>query len=152
MTELDATDRKILNLLQHEGRMTNADLAERINLSPSACLRRVRRLEDDGVIEGYVTLVNQEAIGRPTNVFVEITINSQSEDSLEAFEAAVGDSPDVMECYLMSGEADYMLRVVAGDTADFERVHKTLSRLPGLARTRSSFVLRTVCKKTAFEI
>jgi Lrp/AsnC family leucine-responsive transcriptional regulator len=149
---LDETDRKILTLLQRNGRMTNAELAERIHLSPSACLRRVRRLEDEGVIEGYVMLVNQEAIGRPTNVFVEIAINSQSEDSLDAFEAAVRACPDVMECHLMSGEADYLLRVVAVDPADFERVHKTLTRLPGLARTRSSFVLRTVCKKTAYEI
>jgi len=152
MIELDTTDRKILNLLQAEGRMTNADLAERIHLSPSACLRRVRRLEDEGVIEGYAMLVDQAAIGRPANVFVEITIDSQSEESLAAFEAAVGECPDVMECYLMSGDADYLLRVVAADTADYERVHKILVRLPGLARTRSSFVLRTVSKKTVYEL
>lgn len=152
MIELDAIDRKILNLLQGEGRMTNADLAERIHLSPSACLRRVRRLEDEGVIDGYVMFVDQAAIGRPTNIFVEITLNSQSEEALAAFEAAVRECPDIMECYLMSGDADYLLRVVAADTADYERVHKILGRLPGLARTRSSFVLRTVSKKTAYEL
>ena len=152
MIELDTIDRKILNLLQVEGRMTNADLADRIHLSASACLRRVRRLEDEGVIDGYVMLVDQAAIGRPANIFVEITLNSQSEESLAAFETAVRECPDVMECHLMSGDADYLLRVVAADTADYERVHKILGRLPGLARTRSSFVLRTVSKKTAYEL
>lgn len=150
--ELDATDGKILNLLQQDGRMTNAKLAERINLSASACLRRVRRLEDAGVITGYAALVDPGAVGRSTSVFVEVTVGSQSEDSLEAFEQAVQGCADVMECYLMSGEADYLIRVVAADSTDFERVHKTLTRLPGLARTRSSFVLRTICKKTAYEV
>jgi len=152
MIELDTIDRKILNLLQAEGRMTNADLAERIHLSPSACLRRVRRLEDEGVIDGYVMLVDQAAIGRPAIIFVELTLTSQSEETLAAFEAAVGECTDVMECYLMSGDADYLLRVVAENTADYERVHKILARLPGLARTRSSFVLRTVSQKTAYEL
>lgn len=152
MISLDAIDRNILNLLQSDGRMTNAELAERIHLSPSACLRRVRRLEDEGVIEGYVMLVDQVAIGRPSSIFVEITLNSQSEEPLNAFEAAVQECPDIMECHLMSGEADYLLRVVAADTADYERVHKILGRLPGVARTRSSFVLRTVSKKTALEL
>ena len=149
---LDTTDRKVLNLLQQDGRMTNAELAERINLSASACLRRVRRLEDAGVIVGYAALVDQGAVGRSTSVFVEVTVGSQSEVSLEAFERAVQGCADVMECYLMSGEADYLIRVVAADSTDFERVHKTLTRLPGLARTRSSFVLRTICKKTAYEV
>jgi len=152
MTEMDTIDRKIVNLLQSDGRMTNADLAERINLSPSACLRRVRRLEDDGVIKGYVMLVDQAAIGRPASIFVEVTLNAQNEETLESFEAAVVECPDIMECYLMSGDADYLLRVVAGDSTDYERVHKIVARLPGLARARSSFVLRTVSKKTAFEL
>lgn len=132
--------------------MTNADLAERVHLSPSACLRRVRRLEDEGIIAGYVMLVDQAAIGRPTNIFVEITLRGQDEETLEAFESAVVQCSDVMECYLMSGDADYLLRVVAADTADYERVHRIVASLPGLARTRSSFVLRTVSKKTAFEV
>ena len=132
--------------------MTNADLAERIHLSPSACLRRVRRLEDEGASDGYVVLVNQAAVDRPTIIFAEIALNRQSEETLAAFETTVGDSLDVIECYLMSGEADYPLRVVAADTADYERVHKILGRLPGLARTRSNFVLRTVGQKTAHEL
>jgi DNA-binding Lrp family transcriptional regulator len=153
MSGFDAIDRKILALLQGDGRITNAELAERVHLSPSATLRRVRRLEEDGVIEAYAALVSQAAIGRSTNVFVEITLNSQSEEHLDAFEAAVREVPDIMECYLMSGDFDYLLRVVAADTADFERIHKThLTRLPGLARARSSFVMRTVSKKTRFDL
>ena len=149
---LNLTDRKILNILQTNARISNAELSERINLSPSACLRRMRQLEDSGVIDGYATLLNQIAIGRPTNVFVEVTLHDQSEESLALFEAAVAEYPDIMECYLMSGNADYLLRVVAADTTDFERVHKILGSLPKLAHTRSSFVLRTISKRTKFEI
>ena len=150
--DVDTTDRKILNILQDNARISNADLAEQISLSPSACLRRVRLLEERGVIDGYATLVNQQAIGRPTSVFVEVSLDDQSEESLKAFEIAVSLLPDVMECHLMSGDADYLLRVVAADTADFERVHKILGQLPKLARTRSSFVLRTISKRTAFDL
>jgi len=151
--EFDKTDRKILALLQNDGRMTNAELAQRISLSPSACLRRVQRLEESGVISGYVALVQQEAVGRPTSVFVEVTLKSQSEESLKAFERAVRACPDIMECYLMSGDADYLIRAVAADTPDYERIHKQhLTRLPGVARIRSSFALRAVCKKTALDI
>ena len=152
MIDLDETDWKILRWLQSDGRMTNAELATRIYRSESACHRRVRRLEAEGVIEGYVMLVNQAAVGRPTNIFVEITLISQSEENLDAFEAAVLDCPDVMSCHFMSGDADYLLHVVAADTADFERIYKTyLSRFPGVARVRSSFAFRTVSKKTAIE-
>ncbi len=153
MIELDAIDRTILTLLQQDGRLSNADLAERVNLSPSATLRRVRMLEESGVIEGYAMLVNQKTIGKPTNIFVEVALNSQSEVNLNAFENAVAACPEVMECYLMSGDSDYMLRVVVSDTADYERVHKEyLSRLPNVSRIRSNFALRTVCKKTAFAL
>ena len=151
MIELDATDWKILNLLQTNGRMTNADLATRIHRSESACHRRVRRLEAEGVIEGYAMLVSQAAIGRPTTVFVEISLASQAEENLDAFEAAVQDCPDVMACYFMSGDSDYLLHVVAADTADFERIYRTyLARFPGVARVRSSFAFRTVFKRTAY--
>lgn len=150
---LDATDRKILTHLQRDGRMTNAELAQRISLSPSACLRRVQRLEKSQVISGYVALVMQEAVGRPTSIFVEVTLKSQSEDSLSAFERAVGSCPELMECYLMSGEADYLIRVVAADAKDYERIHRRhLSRMPGVARIRSSFALREICKKTALDV
>lgn len=151
--ELDKIDRKILTELQTDGRMTNALLAERINLSPSACLRRVQQLEEAGVIEGYATLVRQEAVGRPTSIFVEVTLTSQNEDVLQKFEDAVQVCPDIMECYLMSGDSDYLIRVVAADTQDYERIHKQhLTRLPGVARIRSSFALRAVCKKTVLDV
>ncbi|MCP5372253.1 MAG: Lrp/AsnC family transcriptional regulator [Hyphomicrobiales bacterium] len=150
---LDKTDRRILTLLQSDGRMTNAELAQRVNLSPSACLRRVQQLEKAGVIEGYAMIVSQEAIGRPDNVFVEVTLNSQHEDVLAAFEAAAQECPDIMECYLMAGDADYLIRVAAADTRDYERIHKQyLSRFPGVARIRSSFAMRAICKKTAFDL
>jgi len=153
MFELDAKDRTILAHLQQDGRLSNADLADRVNLSPSATLRRVRMLEESGVIEGYAMLVNQKTIGKPTNIFVEVALNSQSEGNLNAFENAVAACPEVMECYLMSGDSDYMLRVVVADTSDYERVHKEyLSRLPNVSRIRSNFALRTVCKKTAYAL
>lgn len=151
--ELDKTDRKILALLQADGRITNAELAQRVNLSPSASLRRVQRLEEAGIIAGYVALVSQDAVGRPTSIFVEVTLKTQSEEALKAFERAVRGCADIMECYLMSGDADYLIRVVAADTQDFERIHKQhLTRLPGVARIRSSFALRAVCKKTALDV
>ncbi len=106
-------------------------------------------MEDDGVIAGYAMLVDPAAIGRLAHVFVEITLKSQSEDALEAFEAAVLDCPDVMECHLMSGDADYLLGVLVEDMADYERVHKILARLPGVSRTRSSFVIRTINRRMA---
>lgn len=153
MISLDKVDRKILNFLQVDGRMTNADLAEKINLSPSACLRRVQRIENSDIVDGYVMLVNQEAMGKPTSIFVDISLNSQSEESFDTFEQAVKDCPEIMECFLMSGDSDYLIRVVATDAQDFERIHKKyLSRFPGVARIRSNFALRTVCKKTALEV
>lgn len=149
MIELDKTDRKILTYLQTDGRMTNADLAEKINLSPSACLRRVQRLENSKVIDGYVMLINQDAIGKPTNIFVEISLKSQSIDSLNAFEEAVKNCPDIMECFLMSGASDYLMKIAAADTQDYERIHKQyLSHFPNVARIQSNFALRTVCKNT----
>jgi Lrp/AsnC family leucine-responsive transcriptional regulator len=153
MIDLDATDRKILNLLQHDGRMTNAQLAEQVNLSQSACHRRVARLEEEGVIAGYAMLVNQEAIGLGTSVIVEVSLDSQAEEYLNNFENAVQNVPAVMECYLMAGDADYVVRVAVADVADYERIHKEyLSRLPHVARIRSIFVMRTVYKSTAVEL
>jgi len=151
--KIDAIDKAILNLMQPDGRVSNADLAERVNLSPSACLRRVRQLEEAGIIEGYAMLVNPAAIGKPSNVFVEVSLASQSEYSLNSFESAVAECPEVMECYLMAGDSDYLLRLVVADAADYERIHKThLSRLPNVSRIRSQFTLRAVCKKTAFQV
>ncbi len=151
--QLDRTDRRILNLLQADGRMSNAELAARVNLSASACLRRVQRLERSGVVDRYALLLRQEAVGKPDSVFVEISLNSQSEESLEAFERAVAECPEIMECFLMAGAFDYLLRVVVADARDYERIHKQyLSRFPHVARIRSNFALRTVCKKTALPL
>ena len=150
MIDLDTTDRKILNLLQADGRMTNAELAAQVNLSPSACLRRVSRLEQQGVIAGYAMLVNAGALGLGTTVFVEVSLDSQAEDRLNDFEEAVRRVPAVMECYLMAGDADYLLRCAVADVPDYERLHKEyLSRLPHVARIRTIFAMRTVYKSNA---
>ncbi len=152
MIELDRIDRSILELLQQDGRLTNAALAEKVHLSPSACLRRVQRLEQTGVIDRYVAVLDPAAIGRPTSVFVEVTLNSQREEALNAFEQAVRACPEVLECHLMSGGSDYLLHVAVENTQDYERLHKqNLSRLPNVARIRSSFALRTVCKRGPVE-
>jgi Lrp/AsnC family leucine-responsive transcriptional regulator len=145
--KLDRTDNLILITLQRDGRLSNRELAERVHLSESACLRRVRALEESGVIDGYTALVNQGKVGLPGNVFVSITLNRQEQADLAAFEAAVTRVPEVMECYLMTGQQDYLLRVVVSDPSDFERLHSQhLTRLPGVARVQSSFALRTVRK------
>jgi Lrp/AsnC family leucine-responsive transcriptional regulator len=150
---LDATDRRILATLQKEGRITNAVLSERVNLSPSACHRRVQRLEDEGFIAGYVALVDARRLGKPTTVFVEITLESQAEELLDAFEREVARIPDILECHLMAGTADYLLKIVAEDTEDFARIHRRfLSRLPGVRQMQSSFALREVLKTTALPV
>jgi Lrp/AsnC family leucine-responsive transcriptional regulator len=151
--DLDDTDRRILNVLQRRGRVSNAELAEAVNLSPSACHRRVQRLERDGYIRDYVALLNARKVGLPTTVFVEITLQAQADEVLEAFETAVAKVPDVLECHLMAGSADYILKVVAEDTEDFARIHRQyLTRLPGVAQMQSSFALRTVFKTTALPV
>ncbi len=150
---LDATDRAILDTLQRDGRISNNDLADRVGLSPSATLRRVRRLESEGTIESYVALLDPGAIGRGTTAFVEISLASQEESALDAFEAAVVDSPSVMACHLMAGDADYLVQVACADVEDYERIHRThLAVLPGVTRIRSSFSLRTVANRTAHEL
>lgn len=150
---LDETDRRILRVLQRRGRISNAELAEQIALSASACHRRVQRLEADGYISGYVALLDAGRIGLPAIVFVEITLSAQADEVLEAFEKAVARVPDVLECHLMAGTADYVLKLVAEDTADFARIHRQyLTRLPGVAQMKSSFALRTVCQTTALPV
>ena len=151
--QLDATDRRILEVLQKQGRISNADLAERINLSPSACHRRVERLEESGFIDAYVALLNARKLNRPTTVFVEITLSGQADEVLEAFEREVKKVPAVLECHLMAGTADYLLKVMAEDTEDFARIHRQyLARLPGVAQMHSSFSLRTVAQTTALPV
>jgi DNA-binding Lrp family transcriptional regulator len=128
-------------------------ISERISLSESACLRRVRALEQAGLIQGYAAVLDQQRAGYPVDVFVNITLDRQQQANLAAFEDAVRGVPEVMECYLMSGEFDYLLRVVVADNADFERIHaRQLTRLPGVARVHSSFALRTVQKSTALPL
>ncbi len=149
---IDETDQAILSALQQNGRLTNVQLAQKINLSESACLRRVRLLESSGVVEQYAMIVNEAAIGFSGNVFVRVTLEGQVQEKLSLFEEAVKRIPEVMECYLMSGEVDYVLRVVCRDNTDFTRTHGRLASLPGVLRINSSFTLRTVVKKTELPI
>ncbi len=149
----DSADKRLLDYLQAHGRATNVELAEAAHLSESACFRRVRALEADGVITGYAATVDPRAVGLGLSVFVSITLASQAQDVLAAFEAAVVQAPEIMECHLMTGQADYVLRVVAADMDDLERVHATrLTRLPGVARINSSIALRTVVRRTALPL
>ncbi|MGO4915263.1 Lrp/AsnC family transcriptional regulator [Pseudogemmobacter sp. W21_MBD1_M6] len=151
--ELDNIDRRILSTLQVTGRMSNAELSEKVNLSPSACHRRVSRLEAEGFITDYVALLNPRKIGRQTTVFVEITLSGQAEEVLDAFEREVAKIPDVLECHLMAGSADYLLKVVALDTEGFAQIHRRhLARLPGVVQMQSSFALRTVRQTTALPV
>jgi Lrp/AsnC family leucine-responsive transcriptional regulator len=151
--DLDATDRRILNVLQKEGRITNADLSERVNLSPSACHRRTQRLEDEGYIAAFVALLDAKKLGRATTVFVEITLQGQAEELLDAFEKEVARIPHILECHLMAGSADYLLKIMVEDTEDFARIHRQfLSRLPGVRQMQSSFALRTVMMTTAMTV
>lgn len=150
---IDDTDRRILTALQRDGRMSHAELSDLVNLSPSACHRRVQRLEQSGVITGYVALLNRRAVGRQTTVFVEITLSSQSDETLDAFEKAVSRVPEVLECHLMTGSADYLVKVAVADSEDFAEMHRrSLASLPGVAQIQSSFALRTVRRTTALPL
>lgn len=150
---LDDMDLAILRALQRNGRMTNAELSDKVHLSPSACHRRVQRLEQSGAIRNYVALLNPRAVSLVTTVFVEIRLSGQADEILDAFEKAVARVPDVLECHLMAGTADYLLKVVARDSEDFARIHRQhLARLPGVAQMQSSFALKTVFKTTALPL
>jgi len=145
----DRYDHHILDTLQKDGRISNVQLAAAVNLSESACLRRVRALEDEGYIDRYAALLNQSKAGLSGNVFVHIGLHREEQSELAAFEEAIKEIPEVMECYLMTGEFDYLLRVVVANMADFERLHnEALTRLPGVARVNSSVAIRTVQKTT----
>ncbi len=153
MIDIDALDHSILNLLQADGRLTNADLADKIGLSPSACHRRVRRLENDGIIERYAAVLNRKLVGRGVSVFVEISLESQREDLLDSFEAAVAGIPHVMSCHLMAGNADYLVHVTCADVANYETIHREhIAVLPGVTSVRSSFAIRTVTDTTALDL
>jgi Lrp/AsnC family leucine-responsive transcriptional regulator len=142
--DLDAVDRKILELLQADGRMSLAELAEKVGLSPSPCLRRVRMLED-GVISRYVAVLDQRAVGLPVSVFVSIKLEKQRQESLDRFAKAIERWPEVLECYLMTGSRDYWMRVVVPDLDAYERfVKQKLTRVEGIASIESSFALEQV--------
>ncbi|MBB4173045.1 Lrp/AsnC family leucine-responsive transcriptional regulator [Sulfitobacter noctilucicola] len=150
---LDEIDRRILRALQRNGRMSNGELSDDVHLSPSACHRRVQRMEKDGYIKDYVALLDARKLNVPTTVFVEITLRGQADEILDAFEKSVARIPDVLECHLMAGSADYLLKVVAENTEDFARIHRQyLARLPGVQGMQSSFALRTVFKTTALPV
>lgn len=151
--QLDRVDRRILRELQQDGRLSNAVLAERVGLSESACLRRVRLLEQTRVIERYTAVLSAQRVGVTVSFIIRITLRGQTDQDLGAFEKAVGSVPEVTECDLTTGESDYVLRVVARDAEDFERLHsKVLTKLPGVARVDSSFVLRSVVKNAGLPI
>jgi Lrp/AsnC family transcriptional regulator, leucine-responsive regulatory protein len=150
---IDRVDRRILGELQNDGSIANATLATRVGLSESACLRRVKLLEQSGVIERYTALLNPLKVGISVSFLVRITLRGQTDRDLGAFEQSVCQVPEVAECYLTAGESDYMLRVVARSAADFERLHsKVLTKLPGVARVSSSFVLRSVVKQAGLPL
>jgi len=148
--QLDTIDHRILTQLQSDGRITNQDLSDKVGLSPSPCLRRVRLLEAEQVITGYVALVDPDKIGLSVTAFVRVRLSHQDDRHLAVFEDAVAAFPEVMECYLMTGEADYQLRVVVESLAEFEDFlrHK-LTRIAGVSQVTSSFALRPVVYKTA---
>jgi Lrp/AsnC family leucine-responsive transcriptional regulator len=142
---LDDIDRKILALLQQDGRISLADLADKVGLSPSPCLRRVRIMEKVGIIARYVAVLNQQSVGLPVSVFISIKLESQREDALIKFGKAIARWPEVLECYLMTGPRDYLLRVVVADLAAYEQFLKQkLTRLDGIASIESSFALEQV--------
>ncbi len=153
MFPLDELDRAIIDALQEDGRVSNADLAEAIGLSASACHRRVRRLESEGVIEGYAAMVNRKLVGRGVSVFVEISLESQREELLDEFEAAVRRVPQVQSCHLMAGMADYLVHVTCKDVADYETIHReSIAVLPGVTRVRSNFAIRNVTDTTVVDL
>jgi Lrp/AsnC family transcriptional regulator, leucine-responsive regulatory protein len=150
---LDETDLRLLQTVQENARLSNVDLAERVGLSASPCLRRMRQLEESGVIKGYMTLIDQNAIGLPVSVFISVTLKEQSERALDEFEGRIRALPEVMECYLMTGTADYLLRVVTADLAAYERFLKEhLTRIPAIASIQSSFALKQVSFRTALPL
>ncbi len=150
---LDAIDRRILEHLQDDARISNVDLAARVGISASPCWRRVRELEASGVIANYATLVDAASVGLRVSVFVNVSLERQVEQELEVFQNAIRDRPEVMECYLMTGEADFLLRVVVPDLMAYERfLMDHLTRVPGIASIKSSFALKQVKYRTALPL
>lgn len=152
-SDIDETDRRILTALQENARISNVDLAERVGISPSPCWRRVRDLEERDIISRYVTLVDPAHVGLPVSVFVQVSLERQVETALEEFERAVQGWPEVMECYLMTGDADYLLRVVVADLDAYHRfLIDDVTRVPGVASIKSSFALKQIKYRTALPL
>ena len=151
--QLDAIDVAILEVLQTDGRLSNLDLAQRVHLSPSACLRRVKQLEESGVIARYVALLDPKAVGQPGTSFTIVNLETLAGDALEVFEQAVRAQPRILDCYYVAGANDYLIRFTYRDAEDLERFHTdVLMRLPGVARSNSMLVLRTVKRTTAMSL
>lgn len=153
MRAIDAADRRLIAALQRDSRQSMAELAEKVALSPSACHRRIKQLEADGVIQGYGARVDGKALGFEMEFFVEVSLGSQDSATLKAFEAAVRRVPEIMECHLMTGQADYIMRVAAADAADYERFHRErIGELPGVSRIQSSLVIRTIGRAAGYPV
>ena len=151
--DLDTTDWRILARLQDEARVSNVDLAQAVNLSPSPCLNRVRALEESGVINRYVTLLDPLKVGLTVSVFIQVSLEKQMRNALDTFEASILERDEVMECYLMTGDADYLLRVIVPDVQSLERfIVDYLAKIPGVASIKSSFALKQVKYKTALPL
>jgi Lrp/AsnC family leucine-responsive transcriptional regulator len=151
--QLDAVDRKLLMALQLDSRRSVQTLGDLVGLSASACHRRLKLLEDEGMVEGYRAVLNAGRLGYTMQFFIEVGLTSQSEAALDAFEAAVQDIPEVLECHLMAGQSDYILRVVCRGHEDFEQLHRRLSaKLPGVARIHSNMSIRTVKARTGLPL
>jgi Lrp/AsnC family leucine-responsive transcriptional regulator len=150
---IDTIDRRILGELQNDGRMTNQDLSEAIGLSPSPCLRRLRQLESDGVIFRYVALVDPASVGLPVTAFIRVRLDRQDDRNLALFEEAVAGFPEVMECYMMTGDSDYQLRGLFASLADFEEfLRQKLTRIHGVSQVTTSFALRPIVYKTSLPL
>ena len=151
--KLDQTDLKILDELQRDGSLSNIELARRVHLSPSPCLARVRALESTGVIDRYVAIANPAALGLGLSVFISISLKSQSKEALAHFEQRISEHDEVMECYLMTGDSDYLIRVAVSDIAALEKfILEQLTPIPGIEKIRSSFALKQVRYKTALPL
>lgn len=153
IVQLDSIDRNILNVLQFNGRVTNQDLAQHVHLSPSACLRRVKVLEDRGVIQSYVALIDPKVVGQPGTSYTIVNLEKLTQQAMQTFEDAVKLIPEILDCFYVAGSNDYLLRFTYHDAADLERFHTmVLEHLPGVLRSNSMLVLRTVKKTTALHI
>lgn len=150
--DLDSIDWKILAVLQDDARVTNAKLSEMVNLSPSPCLSRVKALEKSGFISRYVTLLDPRTVGLGVSVFVQVRLEKQVETALNAFEEAIAARPEVMECYLMTGNSDYLLRVVVTDLQEYQRFVTDVSKIAGVGNIQSSVALKQVKYKTALPL